>query len=301
MAYDVVIVGGGPAGLAAALMFGRARKRALLCDAGSPRNAAAEHIHSFVTRDGTPPAEFRRIAREQLRPYASVEVRDTRVDTIEKQGERFAVRLGSETVSARRVLLCSGLVDELPPLPGLRDLWGKSVFVCPYCHGWEVRDRAFGYLVPAAQWLEWALFLKSWTKDVIAFTDGAFPVPAEAREKFERAGVRIEERRVIGLRSNGEGLAAVQLEGGSEVARDVLFIRSPQRQTALVASLGLELDEQGFVRVDAHYQTSVSGIHAAGDLTTLLQGALAAANAGTTAAAMMNHALTMELVAEGAL
>lgn len=301
MPYDVVIVGGGPAGLSAALMFGRGRKNVLLCDSGPPRNAAAEHMHSFVTRDGIPPAEFRRIGREQLRPYASVEVRDARIEAIERQGGLFAVRVASETVLTRRVLLCTGLVDEVPQTPGFRDLWGRSLFACPYCHGWEVRDRAFGYLVPSAQWLEWALFLKGWSKDVIAFTDGAFPVPAEAREKFERARVRIEERRVIGLRSHGEGLAAVQLEGGAEVAREFLFVHPPQRQTALVASLGLALDELGFVRIDAQHETSVKGIHAAGDLTTRMQGALFAANAGAVAAAMLNHALTMELVAEGIL
>jgi thioredoxin reductase len=301
MPYDVVIVGGGPAGLSAALMLGRARKSVLVCEAGPPRNAAAVHIHGFVTRDGTPPSEFRRIAREQLRPYASVEVREVRVDAIERQEGLFAVRMASGSVLTRRVLLCTGLVDELPPIPGYRDLWGKSLFQCPYCHGWEVRDRAFGYLAAEAQRLEWALLLKGWTKDVIVFTNAAFPVPAEVREKLGLGGVRIEERRIIGLRSEGEGLAAVQLEGGSEIPREVLFVHPQQRQTALVASLGLALDEQGFVRVDAHHQTSVAGIHAAGDLTTFLQGAVMAASAGAVAAAMINHSLTVELATAGAL
>lgn len=301
MPYDVVIVGGGPAGLSAALMLGRARKNVLVCEAGPPRNAAAEHIHGFVTRDGTPPSEFRRIGREQLRPYSSVEVRDGRVEAIERQDGLFAVRMASGSVLTRRVLLCTGLVDELPPIPGYRDLWGKSLFQCPYCHGWEVRDRAFGYLASEAQRLEWALLLKGWTKDLIVFTNAAFAVPAEVREKLERGGVSIEERRIIGLRSDGEGLAAVQFEGGSEVPRDVLFVHPRQRQTALVTSLGLALDEQGFVRIDAQHQTSVAGIHAAGDLTTFLQGAIMAASAGAIAAAMMNHALTVELATAGEL
>lgn len=301
MPYDVVIVGGGPAGLSAALMLGRARKNVLVCEAGPPRNAAAEHIHGFVTRDGTPPSEFRRIGREQLRPYSSVEVRDGRVEAIERQDGLFAVRMASGSVLTRRVLLCTGLVDELPPIPGYRDLWGKSLFQCPYCHGWEVRDRAFGYMAPEAQRLEWALLLKGWTKDLIVFTNAAFAVPAEVREKLERGGVHIEERRIIGLRSDGEGLAAVQFEGGSEVPRDVLFVHPRQRQTALVTSLGLALDEQGFVRIDAQHQTSVPGIHAAGDLTTFLQGAIMAASAGAIAAAMLNHALTVELATAGEL
>jgi thioredoxin reductase len=301
MPFDVVIVGGGPAGLSAALMLGRAQRSVVLFDAGPPRNAAAERMHNFVTRDGTPPAEFRRIAREQLRPYASVEVRDARVDAIAPEGASFRVRTAAGDLEARRVLLCVGMIDDLPDLPGYRELWGKSLFICPYCHAWEERDRAFGYLVPAASWLEWPLFLKNWTRDIVAFTNAAFPVPDDLREKLARAQVRIEERRVVGLRHSGGRLSAVELEGGAAIPRDVLFVRPPQRQTPLVSSLGLALDDQGFVRVDAHGQTSIPGLHAAGDLTTMMQGALMAAAAGAQAAAMLNHALTTELVAAGLL
>ena len=144
--FDIVIAGGGPAGLSAALTFGRARKRVLLCDAGPRRNAAATHIHTFVTRDGTPPDEFRRVAREQVRAYPSVAVHDTPVTTITGQKDAFAVTFGDDRVHARRVLLCTGLIDILPDIDGLRELWGGSVFQCPYCHGWEVRDRRFAYL-----------------------------------------------------------------------------------------------------------------------------------------------------------
>ncbi|HET9452017.1 MAG TPA: NAD(P)/FAD-dependent oxidoreductase, partial [Aggregicoccus sp.] len=141
---DVVIVGGGPAGLSAALVLGRGRKRVLLCDAGPPRNAAAEHIHGFVTQDGTPPAQFRRVGREQLRPY-DVQAREVRVESVVQEGEGFRVGLAAaESVHARHVLLATGMVDLVPELPGYRELWGRSIFQCPYCHGWEVKERPWG-------------------------------------------------------------------------------------------------------------------------------------------------------------
>lgn len=294
MLFDIAIVGGGPAGLSAALLLGRACKRVVLFDAGPPRNAAAVEMHNFVTRDGIPPAEFRRIAREQLRPY-DVEVRDARIEAIERTSAGFQVHTAAGVVEARRILLCTGMIDELPAMPGYRELWGKSVFQCPYCHGWEVRGRAFGYLAPGPEWLSWAMFLEGWSDDLVVFTSGQFAVPAQAAEDLARARIRIEERPVVGLRAHDGKLAAVELAGGAEVARELLFVRPPQRQTPLVTSLGLALDAQGFVKIDEQCQTSVPGIYAAGDSTTMLQGALLAAAAGANAAARLNHALTMEL------
>jgi len=304
-AVDVVIVGGGPAGLNAALMLGRARKRVLLCDAGAPRNAAAESIHGFVTRDGTPPSEFRRVAREQLRPYG-VQVREVRVSAVQPLASGFQVLLeGGGAVNTRRVLLATGMVDVLPELPGYRELWGKSIFQCPYCHGWEVQGQAFGVLATQAALLDFALILTGWSSDVTVFTDRSFELSSEQRGRLQRAGVQCEERRLrrlisrAGDEARGGLLEAVELEDGTRVPREVLFAAPPQQQTRLVQQLGLSLDEQGFVRVDDHRETSVPGIHAAGDLTTRLQGAVLAAAAGCFAAAMLNHALTLESAERG--
>ncbi len=293
---DVLIVGGGPGGLSAALALGRARKKVLLCDSGPPRNAAAEHVHTFLTRDGTPPQEMRRIGREQLRPY-DVEVRDVRVLGLERIGRRFRVTLdGGELVDVRRVVLTTGMVDVLPEVPGYRELWGKAIFQCPYCHGWEIRDRAWGVLAPNEHMLDFGAFLTGWTRDVVVFTEGAVAVSADKRAQLERAGVRLEERRIRRYvpSADGQVMEAVELEDGTRVAREFLFARPPQRQVELVQRLGLALDEQGYVKVSVMRETSIPGIHAAGDLTTPVQGAIASASEGMMAGAMANHGLNME-------
>jgi thioredoxin reductase len=295
-----VIAGGGPAGLSAALALGRARKRVLLCDAGPRRNAAATHIHTFVTRDGTPPDQFRGVAREQLRAYPSVGVRDTPVTAITGQKGAFEVALGDERIRGRRILLCTGMVDILPDIEGLREMWGGSVFQCPYCHGWEVQDRRFGYLAPALEAIEFALLLRGWSPDVILFTDARFVVPPEQRQLLASAGVAVEERRIVRLAGAGARLERIGVAGGADVARDVLFMHPPQRPVPLVDGLGLELDAHGFVRIDeATLETSIPGIHAAGDLVTKAQAALMAAAAGMRAATAINLALAIELAVRG--
>ena len=292
MNYDVVIVGGGPAGLAAALTLGRGCKKVLLCDAGTPRNAAAHAINNFVSQDGINPAEFRRVSREQLQKYPLVSVQKLLLEGISTVEGGFSVQSAEGFFTARRVLLALGMVDELPGLPGYRELWGNGLFQCPYCHGYELKDKAWGFWAASAQWLEFGLFLTGWTRDVMVFTNGDYEVPPEIREKLTRAKITIEERKLIGLRGEHGKLCAVQVEG-AEITREALVVRPPQAQTRLVQSLAVALDEQGFVKINAQYQTSLAGIYAAGDLTTMAQAAMGAAAAGMMAAAMLNHELTM--------
>jgi thioredoxin reductase len=303
--YDTVIVGGGPGGLSAALALGRARKRVLLCDSGPRRNAAAEHIHNFITRDGTPPDEFRRIGRQQLATYPNVETRDVRVESISGTRGAFQVRLTSGNVEARRILLCTGMVDEMLPIEGFREFWGRGIFQCPYCHGWEVQDRRWGYLgkaADAAHFLPFSLMARAWTRDLVVFSGDTFEVPSEARVTLDAAGIRLVTARVVRLLGQDQRLEAVELADGTQVACEVLFTHPPQQQVELVRQLGLALGDDGFVQVDAmKRETSVPGIYAAGDLTTRMQGAIHAAASASQAAAAINAELTMELATSGAL
>lgn len=302
MPYDVVIVGGGAAGLSAALALGRARRSVLLCDSGPRRNAAAEHIQNFVTRDGISPNEFRRIARQQLEAYASVEMRDDPVEEIGGERDAFQVRLASSAVQARRILLCTGMIDEMLDIEGFRELWGKSIFQCPYCHGWEAQNRTFGFLASSVEMLDFALLLRGWTSHVVALTDGRYSVPSEVAVRLSRAGVAIEEGRITRLVIRGEHLDHVELEGRPPVPLEFLFARPPQRQAPIVQALGLALNPMGFVEVDEmRRETSRPGIYAGGDLLTPAQGAIIAAASGTHAAGMLNHALTLELAVGGLL
>lgn len=305
MPYDVVIIGGGPAGLSAALALGRARRSVLLCDLGARRNALAEHLQNFVTQDGTTPDEFRRAAREQLGSYPHVAVRDVRVEGITGSKGAFRIATGADTVDASRVLLCTGMIDEMLPIEGFRELWGHSIFQCPYCHGWERRDRPWGYLLRpehASHVLPFALQLRAWTDALTVFTNAEAEVPAEVRAQLLAAGVCIETARVRRLVARDKLLEAVELSGESRVACEVLFAHPPQLQVELVRSLGVALDGDGFVQVDPmSRETSVPGVFAAGDLTTRMQAAIAAAASGMQAAAAINVQTMMDLAAGGDL
>jgi len=299
---DVAIVGGGPAGLAAALVLARSRKSVLLFDGGTPRNEAAAYIGGFITQDRISPTAFRTTAHDDLRAYPTVVIhRDALVDRIERARGGFRITASGAEYNARRVLLTTGVVDEPMPLPGSRELWGTSLFQCPYCHGYEVRDRALSFLSPDAKEASWVQLLRSWSRDVTLFTNGAFEVPADCRRALEAAAIPIEERRIVGLARTNKQLTGVVVEGAVTVARDVLFFRPVQRQTPVVIALAVALDTEGFVRISEDHETSIPGIHAAGDLTSHYHGALAAASEGSKAAHGINHALTLDLVGQGLL
>jgi len=302
MPYDALIIGGGPAGLSAAVALGRARKRVLLCDSGPRRNTAAIHIHNFVTRDGTPPDTFRQVARQQLEQYPSVEVRDAGVQSVAGSCGAFHVTTSSGVVEARRILLCVGMVDEMLSIEGFEESWGRSIFQCPYCHGWEVRDRRWGYLARSVEAFHFVPVLRGWTRDVVVFTSGAFEVPAEALARFDARGIQVETRAIARLSAPGGSLDSVVLADGVSVPCEALFAHPPQRQVDLVRDLALALDADGFVRVDPMTrETSVPGVYAAGDLTSRMQAAIVAAATGTHAAGMLNHELTDKLAASGLL
>jgi thioredoxin reductase len=296
--FDVLIAGGGPSGLQAALSLGRARKRVLVADGGPRRNARAARMNNFVSRDGIPPVDFRREARLQLAKYPNVAFHDQPIETL--TGSRGDFRAGA--IRARRVLLATGLIDTLPELEGLAPLWGHSVFQCPYCHGWEAKQGRWGYYAPDATGSHVVLFvmqMRAWSAKVTVFTD---KLGDEVRSRLLAAQVAIESAAVVRLVGTREQLDAVEMADGRRITCDALLMHPPQQQVELVRVLGVSLDEEGYVKTDPMTrETSIPGIYAAGDLTTRAQAAVLAAAAGMQAAAAINAELTADLVVSGAL
>lgn len=301
--YDAVVVGAGSAGLSAALVLGRSRRRVLVLDGGEPRNAPAAGVHGFFTRDGTSPGELLEIGREQLKPYGGVEYRAERATEARGEDGAFEVTLeDGETVSARKLVLATGVLDELPETPGFWELWGRGVYHCPYCHGWEIRDRPLAVMAEGDEIVERAVLIRNWSRDLVALTDGS-PLGDEARARLGALGVRVREEKISRLEgeSDGsEGLSRIVFEDGSTLEREGLFSGPPQRQrSSFAASLGCEVEAMGpaaeFVKADRMTgETSVPGVYAAGDAGSPPQSVANAVASGANAAAFLNHVLCGE-------
>jgi len=289
--YDVAIIGGGAAGLSAALVLGRARRRVLVVDAGAPRNAPAANMQGFLSRDGTPPASLLQSARAEVQGYGVEIIEDRVVDAT----AGFTLRLaGGRTVEARRVLLATGAVDDLPDVAGARERWGRDLLHCPYCHGWEVRDQAIGVLGS----VEHAHLLRQWSDDVILFTHTS-AVAAGERATLHARGIAVVDGAVERLVVADDHLRAVALADGRSVARDALFIRPALRAHAdgPAAALGCELLAGGLVCVDADGRTSVPGVWAAGNAANPRAQVITAAGEGSAVAIAINTDLVGDDVA----
>lgn len=298
---DVIVIGGGPAGLSAALCLGRARRTALLVDAGEGRNRSSAAVHNLFAHDGTPPAELRRLGRQQLAHYPTVSCADTVLTDVAalSDGTFRATLEGGEVKRARRLLLATGLIDELPPMDGLAPLWGRSAFHCPYCHGYETTGRRIAVIGDEPERARLALHLTRFSDDVVLCTNGAGPAwPASLDAALEKAGVSIRTDRISMLEADGHQVRAVLFEVGEPLLRDALFIKSVLRQRSdLAHTLGCAMLADNCVEVNEFGQTSVPGVSAAGDMarrTTVpvpLAAVVAAAASGTVAATIIDQDL----------
>lgn len=299
---DVIIVGAGPAGLNAALVLGRCRRTVLLFDDGKPRNAASRALHGFLTRDGIPPAELRRIGRAQLMPYDSVTVIEASVVDAARKENGFAVQTSEgETFVARKLLLAAGVVDALPRIPGFDELYGAGVFHCPYCDGWEVRDQplaVYGRGDDKGGGL--ALELTLWSRDVVLCTDGPSGLSPACRERLARCGIPIREERILRLdrtsRLATEISFDIVFERGDRLARRALFFNTGRRQSSdLAKRLGCEMYESTGCKINNQYQAAgVPGLYVAGDASRDVLQAIVAASEGAQAAIAINTALLKE-------
>lgn len=296
MHFDTIIVGASNAGLSAALTLGRSRRRVLVLDGGAPRNAPAAHAHNFFTRDGTPPAELLRLGREQLVPYG-VEIRAALAQTARATATGFELTLADgPPVTARTLLLATGMMDVLPTLPGFRELWGRGVYHCPYCHGWEIRDQPLAVYGRGALGFHLAVLLHHWAPGPVLCTDGPAELEQAHRAMLRQLGIEVLETPVAAFETEPAGGLAVAFADGHRVPVAAVFARVPQQQrTDLAAQLGCALTDDGiYVKTDGMGLTTVPGVYAAGDLTGPFQQVVAAAAAGAGAAAMLNNTLIFQ-------
>ena len=295
--FDAIIVGAGPAGLSAALMLGRCRRSVLVLDSGHPRNAASQAMHGYLTRDGISPREFLRLAREQLHQYETVSVRDERVVSAQcARDARFEVTLeGGERVRARKLLLATGVVDNLPAIEGFLDFYGRSVFHCPYCDGWEVRDRPIAVYGNGERGLGLSLELTSWSRDLVLCTDGPCEVDDDGRARLARNGIAIREDRVARLEGRDGQLTAIVFDGDSRLPRSAMFFTTGQSQRSdLLLQLGCQLNEKGTVQTGKYETTHLPGLFVAGDASRAVQWVIVAAAEGAEAAFVINTDLLKE-------
>jgi thioredoxin reductase len=298
--YDVVVVGGGAAGLGGALMLGRSRRSVLVIDAGEPRNAPASGVHGFLTRDGTDPAALLRVGREEVRGYGA-RVVDGRVASAESVDGGFIVMLqDGGRVGARRLLVTTGLVDELPDVPGVRERWGRDVLHCPYCHGWEVRDRPIGVLASGPMAVHQALLFRQLTEDLTLFLHTAPEPTGEEAEQLAARGITVMRGEVASLEVREDRLTGVRLQSGEVIPRGAVVV-GPRfaARAGMLAGLGLGTTAHPsgmgeHVESDAMGLTAVPGVWVAGNATEPTAQVLASANAGVMAGAAINADLVAE-------
>lgn len=290
---DVLVVGGGPAGLSCALLLGRCRRKVVVFDDGRPRNARARGVHGFLTREGMPPHALRWVAREQLAPY-DVALHDEKVADVRRCTPcGFEVVLESGAViRGKKLVLATGMRDDLPAIEGLEAFYGVTVHTCPYCDGWDHRDGKIAAYAPTADAADFALGLTTWSRDIVLFTDGGRgPSEADAR-RLDRCGITVVRERVAALEGETGRLAAVRLASGETIARDAMFVHMGRHQRApFAARLGLAFDDNHNVVVQDLERSGIPGLWVIGDASRDVQFAIIAASEGARAA----YAINMEL------
>ncbi len=293
--HDVVVVGGGAAGLSAALVLGRARRRVAVVDAGSPRNAPAAHMQGFLSRDGLAPSELLAFGRREIEGYGVAIIPGSAAEVLRDAASRFRVVLHEGgSVVARRLLVATGLRDEVPGIPGLRERWARDVLHCPYCHGYEVRDRKLAVLGGSPAAVRYAQIVRQWSDDLVYITP-AGTLAAPERRQLAARGIGIAEGAAQRVLVEGDRLRGVELDGDRTVACDALFV--PPRfvpNSDLLVGLGCEVDEDGWPLADGDGLTSVAGVWVAGNVANPRAQVITAAGEGSAAAMAINADLVQD-------
>jgi thioredoxin reductase len=297
MILDCAVIGGGPAGLNATLVLGRSRRKAILFDDNKPRNAVTSESHGFITRDGIHPQEFKRVAHEELSRYPDVRIEKQRVHRINKESNLFQVETeNGEVFSAKKIILATGFKEVLPDIPGVREFYGKSLFSCPFCDGWELRDRPLVVIADDQKAFHMAKTVSNWTNDLIIFTNGSKVLSLEEQELLKSKGISINEKKIAAFIGEEGMLEKIQFEDDTAVLREGGFIAAKWRQAASFdSSLEYTLNEYGGIVTDSWQRTNTEGVFACGD--TRIAGPsqlIIAAGEGSMAAMAVNAALIEE-------
>ncbi|MFI4874461.1 MAG: FAD-dependent oxidoreductase [Blastopirellula sp. JB062] len=298
--YDSIIVGGGPAGLSAALVLGRSCRKVLVCDAGEPRNQTSPAVHSFFSRDGIRPAELLKIGREQLKPY-DVRLLHGRVDKAQPLNSGFSVQIDSgQTFTARKLILATGVKDDLPSISGLAELWGTGVYHCPYCHGWEVRNQPWAYMTEVKLAVEWGIELKGWTENLTYCSGDMSNLKEEDREKLRHHGISVRQQTIQQIKRAGDSGCEIEFSAGETLNVAAFFVRAPAiPRSSLAKQLGCKLVSMPNVysdtaETDPFGATSVPGVYVVGDASVGAPQVATAVTDGLMAAVMANKSLIQE-------
>jgi thioredoxin reductase len=301
---DAIVIGGGPAGLSAALVLGRCLRRVLVCDAGHPRNEPARIFNGFLSRDGSNPAEFLQICRDQLRRYQTIEFRKVKVVYVERRDCRFTAILGTgERITGRMLLLATGLVDELPEIENFRRFYGSTVHNCPYCDGWECRDQPIAVTGGNQDSVDLAIELLLWSKDLVLCTNGPFTCDRKTVETIRRLDILVIEMPIFRLEGHGDKLEGIRFTDGKFLPRSALFFSPGQYQRSHLAErLGCEFcEDTNCIQCGENAATNIPGLYAAGNASRGVQLVIAAAAEGMEAAFAINNALLEADAASNAL
>jgi thioredoxin reductase len=293
--YDALIAGAGPAGASAALILGRARRSVLVCDDGTPRNETAVEMHGFIGREGSSPVEFLTVARDALAPYETIELRNCTLSGVVAEDGLIRAMAGDQVVTARSIVLATGMMEQLPGIRGLSDWWGRAIFSCPYCDGWEVRDRRIAIYGEPKNIASLAQELYQWSRSITICGFVSAACTPQEREWLEASGVETRPAPIVAVEGSGQALSAVLLEDGERVPCEALFLCVPLvQQSPLAVQLGCTLSHSGRIVVDAEQRTSVPRVYAAGDTCGRIHQIAAAVASGASAGIAVNDDLTEE-------
>jgi thioredoxin reductase len=296
--FDVIIVGGSYSGLAAAMSLGRALRKVLIIDSGNPCNKQTPHSHNFLTRDGERPDEIAAIARRQVMSYDLIKLYNGTAITAEKNGIGFKVMTSNhDTFAAKKLVFATGVRDTMPAISGFTECWGISVLHCPYCHGYEVRNKPTGILANGETALELAILIANWTKDLTLFSNGISTLSGEQQSILRKKNVGIIEKEIELLDHTGGYIQNIRFKDGTTFPVQAMYARLGfEQHCAIPNTLGCELTEEGYITTDVFQKTTVPGVFACGDNTTRMRTIATSVAMGTIAGIVANKDIVFEAV-----